>query len=270
MRVAHIVPTAYMQSDWCNTGYQLVLAHELIQDEDYRSGAQSLAERGDFVIVDNGAAETGAAHRFETILDASFNLLPRVSEIVLPDVINDGKATVKRSTQAANDYVSSLPALCGFMAVPQGPDLTTYLWSFDQLVKLPGVRTMGISKYVEMWCPGGRLALVNLLRETYRLQQARIHLLGLHHPLELYLQGKINRDFIDGVDSAFAFHLGARGLYMAYDTQWGVEDHPRLRKLEARPRRPDNFFSSYASLDKDHTKVVDRNIGNMEQWANDF
>ena len=174
MKIAHIVPPDYLTLLYAvNTGYHFVLGQEAIVNTQYREFYRTLARRGHFIIVDNGAAELHSGDvqeipAFRDIVDVADYI--GADEIILPDKLRDMYATLEMFAKAVNDHMVA-PRRC--MAVPQGETLNEWIDCL-RLMSVGSFATIGIPKHMARM-PGSRILLANHLR--YRTEN--IHMLGV-------------------------------------------------------------------------------------------
>jgi hypothetical protein len=126
-----------------------------------------------YVIMDNSLIELGGAVDVETVYNAAVQC--DVDEFILPDVFQDGAATIKEVNKGIkwlkdNGHLGEH----NLMAVCQGATLSEFSWCFRELEKIPQIRCIGIPKIAATLLPEGRPGLERLWRDT----QKEIHLLG--------------------------------------------------------------------------------------------
>jgi hypothetical protein len=167
MKLANIIPGRL--DLMYQTSYQMALGQQLQADTWYLQCFRKLRRRGDFIIVDNGAAEPEEERiPFEDIISVANAI--RADEIALPDVLRDSDATVWHTARAA-------PAVPyrNRMIIPQGQDLTEWtqcLW--DLYNALDGrFATIGVPKLTEAW-DGGRVSLADSAARLSRALQCTL------------------------------------------------------------------------------------------------
>lgn len=82
-RFGIITPTAYLERFAVQSPFHLVLAHLIDKDEKYTSFYREMSERGDFVIMDNGAFELGESYKPSKLVELGHKV--KADAIVLPD-----------------------------------------------------------------------------------------------------------------------------------------------------------------------------------------
>lgn len=162
---------------------QMALAHVVLEDRSYAEWYRGAHNRGDYVIMDNGAAEDERLSLEDVIRAAE---LCGADEIVIPDVLGDAEQSIVLAEYTAN-YLWRHWAREAFnwMIVPHGRDLLEWIECYGrmlQYVHTIGANTVGVPKYIEgMNGEGGRAKAVQLLCNANIMRWGRdIHLLGVH------------------------------------------------------------------------------------------
>jgi len=166
--------------------FHMALAPLVLQSDAYREFYLEMSRRGDYVVVDNGAAEEKAL-TMPDILKAA--RMVRAAEIVLPDVLGSSIQT----------QVAIMTSLRAFefarqeyrkMAVPQGETPEAWLECYKAIYDTPNIEVIGLGALTaEMFKPwGGRLGLCNALEMLGLVRTGtEYHLLGLKEdPRNLY------------------------------------------------------------------------------------
>ena len=210
MKTAAILPLQVMK-DYGYKPYMMALWQAANDSAEYAETFKNRPE-GTFLILDNGAAE-GENPTPAQLLE----VYPRVNpdEIVLPDVVGDRAETVRQST-AALDIFKNEGLPYQIMAVPQGKCFGEWLSCMQYFVKLPGVTTLGISKFVSKLFKDELGEGVNVRLECLQaiidycdrmeIPMPQIHLLGCWEDmLELQEIEKAFPGVVRGTDSAIAY-----------------------------------------------------------------
>jgi len=181
--------------------YHMVLSQYAGDDSDYVRFYARAHERGDFIIVDNGAAEH-AGLPFGQVLAAAERV--DADEICMPDVLDDGPATARATWDAAH-FVPP----CKRMLIPQGKTWGEWSACLQQLEEIGG-RSIGIAKRYEALA-GGRAHALRLIHDLGLTRKYDIHLLGFYEdPLRELSHIKAMQMPVRGVDSgapiAYAQH----------------------------------------------------------------
>lgn len=207
MKIATILPLHYMHLEATND-YHMALAH-LVGNGIYRGIMKDRAQRGDFILMDNGVVETGQALDPRYLVARAFSIM--ASEIILPDVICDGEATLRMGESALHDVQKLGWVYPGqVMAVPQGRTPNEWEACLREMLAWP-VDTIGISKFT--WLRQVFSSRWDILKEYGDYIDDRgkkVHLLGCVSPLEIR---SINLTFpwVRGVDSGYPAFCAAGG-----------------------------------------------------------
>lgn len=215
MQVASIVPIPYLDLIK-GKPYQMCLAHLALTSDIYADFYREESKNGSFVLMDNGAAENA-----QLFLDALLTIVEKIAptELVLPDVIYEGKTTVDLSYRAMHKLKGEYPEL-KLMAVPQGRTVDEWLDCALDMLDWP-IDTIGISKFASLRLgPCIRSTLLGLIQ--HQLQDKQVHMLGCaYDPRELgalsYLSASIR-----GTDSAIPYVYASQGHNLVLALQDGT------------------------------------------------
>jgi len=244
MRAAVICPTALLE--WVQSEFQphfhFVLAQVYLQDRKYADFFLKRRAAGDDMILDQGAAELGAAIDEASIMTVVRELKPTI--VVAPDVVYNSVETVFRTAAFVKVYGEELRELgVKVMAVPQGETNERYLDCFKWFNDSPKVDWLGISRFYHDRFDG-RAGLLSLIGNDVKKP---CHLLGVGGSVYDLAQER-KYSFAKSTDTARPVRLGLEGLTL----------HGAVRL------RPKNFFSlPAANLD-----LVRRNIKEYLEVAN--
>ena len=145
--------------------------------EKYPQYANTARDAQGYKILDNSLIELGGAVDLERVLNAAKVI--NADEIILPDVFQDGPATVKavrESLQYLTDKWPNRDWPFKLMAVAQGATIEEWYTCYLELLAMPDVDVIGIPKVLAKMHPQGRPYFVNVLCD---LRQKPHHLLGL-------------------------------------------------------------------------------------------
>ena len=145
--------------------------------EKYPQYANTARDARGYKILDNSLIELGGAVDLERVLNAAKVI--NADEIILPDVFQDGPATVKavrESLQYLTDKWPNRDWPFKLMAVAQGATIEEWYTCYLELLAMPDVDVIGIPKVLAKMHPQGRPYFVN---ELCDLRQKPHHLLGL-------------------------------------------------------------------------------------------
>lgn len=196
--------------------YHLVLA-QYCGDINYVAFYRERHYRGDFIMMDNGAAELGSSIGFDTVLYRAG--IVGADEIILPDVLDDYEATIEASRKWAWKVPHKQRAV-----VPQGKTWEEWSRCMKDLIDL-GCSTICIAKRYER-LPGGRVEALKILAELGLLDKYNIHLLGFNSDPEGEVQRAV--DFypdIRGCDSAAPMAYAQHDSFLTSEHigyEWGA------------------------------------------------
>ena len=145
--------------------------------EKYPQYANTARDARGYKILDNSLIELGGAVDLERVLNAAKVI--NADEIILPDVFQDGPATVKavrESLQYLTDKWPNRDWPFKLMAVAQGATIEEWHTCYQELLAMPDVDVIGIPKVLAKMHPQGRPYFVN---ELCNLRRKPHHLLGL-------------------------------------------------------------------------------------------
>lgn len=214
MKVATMAPLPLLNLT-SNDPYMMCLFQECDHKKEYADFFKAQVQRGAHVIMDNGAAE-GVNPEISDLYPMYKYVQP--TEIILPDVVYDTDETIKRTILSlgylkAKD--SDFVAKTKIMAVPQGETFADWLECMRIFIDLPGVTTIGVSKFVtpkyqeQMGDDANvRLECVGAILDRARLmnKDIEIHLLGCwQNPIEIAEICKAYGDKVRGTDSGIAY-----------------------------------------------------------------
>lgn len=218
MKVALIRPVAHLRDigDSCSN-YHMVMAQDILENEDYRTYYQERQKAGDTLILDNGAAE-----KITLTLDQLSEAVDLLSPtyLTLPDLIQGGKKSVEHSFKALRILMQRHD--CKFLGIPHiDPDegsigrIDIWLDGVDAFNRSDDIAAIGITKYVVQMhhpVPSTRFFFLEALRKK-RIHKP-IHLYGLSildGVFEPILYRKYPHEIM-GIDSSHYFlHAMAAG-----------------------------------------------------------
>lgn len=201
MRLAVIAPPNMLDRYCVHTHYQMALARKVLADPAYARFYKDRNACGDWVIMDNGAAEEGTLNP-EQLAKAAY--LCHANEIVAPDVINDRYATM----ELYDNWYHKLPNGYHKMVVPQGSDVAEWMECASYMLGTADVQTIGVSKYHRT---DRRVLLRTIERAGWHTRGVEFHLLGVAQaPRDVIA---IAREFpwIRGIDTAAPVAYGLVG-----------------------------------------------------------
>lgn len=247
-KLAHIVPLSYLHLT-NNDMYHMCLAHLVLEDSDYAKFFKLCRNRGQYVLMDNGAAENSQLN-LDQLLECYNKVNP--NELVLLDELSDSKKTFEKTLQSL-EYFKSKGVKCKFMAVPQGETFEEWCESAEQLIQLPEVSTLGVSKFLTITTKDPMIRLkavdfINELRITYN-RFVEVHLLGCDTgAIEASIIAE-KYSFVRGCDTALA------EIFTKADQL--------MERTSPRPDTTINFLDEILTFD--HQKLLSENIERFNQ-----
>nr|MDT0658731.1 hypothetical protein [Micromonospora sp. DSM 115978] len=219
--VSVIAPAAYLREFVGQSPATVhhVAAQRVLNDDTYREFFAEEARRGAEIIVDNGVFDLGASLPPQQLLRAARAV--NAVEIILPDVMHDGPATMRASDRAAAEL---LELGCEFRlcAVVHAADDAEWQRCYHHFascgyvgaIALPASRRKTPSDELSK----NRVAATRHLDE-HGMVDARLvyRLLGLGRAGHLELFDQREYDWIASVDCAAPVILGAMGVRMNPD-----------------------------------------------------
>ena len=148
----------------------------MAKDPAYAEFFRKQSDDGKYVIMDNGACETGKSLPIEVLSELADEI--QCSEIVLPDELFQASITVHRSYQAYNYLKKRGPVPLNLMVVPQGKTAKEWASCVRVILSFPWeIDTIGISRFVVPKLFSSRILALMAVPELLSSDKA-IHLLG--------------------------------------------------------------------------------------------
>ncbi len=242
MKLALIPPRAHLE-EATGTGYQLLLPQHC-DDNDYFEFYRRRRACGDFLMLDNGAAE-GIAFAPEELL--TIGMAYMVNEIVVPDVLRDKSATISLASNF--ERLAERCPQFNYMGVVQGRTMDELETCAIAMSGLDYIDTLAVPRHVETTTGmGSRAALVKFIFEETGLP---IHLLGCNPEAidEMGQWGEVYRRYnVRGVDTASPFYYTMGHTLMGDGTVF---------------RRPKDYFELKCRA----TDTLEANISIMKNWV---
>lgn len=149
--------------------------------EKYPAYVEAARNAPGYKILDNSLIELGGAVDLKRVVKAA--KIISADEIILPDVFQDGPATIKAVQSAIDELNKMYPNRSWpfkLQAVAQGKDEKEWYECYMELIKNPDVDVIGIPKVLAKMHPGGRPHFVN---ELCNLRAKPHHLLGMWYSM---------------------------------------------------------------------------------------
>ncbi|MGW7433254.1 hypothetical protein ACWGIN_27405 [Streptomyces sp. NPDC054861] len=213
-------------------------AQRVLSDTGYRAFFRHEAERGAEIIVDNGLFDLGYALPAADLVEAARAV--RAREIILPDVMRDGAATIAASAQAAREIrdLSDGFRLC---VVLHAADDEEWLRTYDHFassdyvgaIALPASRRPASE---EQLCRT-RWAATRYLEDRGMVEERIVYrLLGLGRTGHLELIEQREHEWIASVDGAAPVILGAMGIELLPGGPYEKPSTPHIEHLGPIPQ----------------------------------
>jgi len=255
MRIALIPPNKYLKKYKNDSDIYMCLA-PFLDDEDYKKFFKKRAAKGNFIIMDNGAAE-GKILSDDEIVKRAIEI--GVSEVIAPDYLNDSQKTIYATNRFLDKYYQILATnKIQIMGVVQGNSIEAALESFKNLKIDTRIDTIGLPFAGLDFFP--EFDILNAINKTQRNALSRlffrrmlgdtkpIHLLGLYNPLELGYQQAVR-----SCDTSLPFKAA---LVEEYISDFGIIEKPEYSL---------NYFTS--EFDDEMNGIIDVNIRKLKEHA---
>jgi len=184
--------------------YHLLLAQYVLTDSLYSTFYRGLHDQGDFIMLDNGAAEKTVGIDIHMLMQAAE--LVGADEIVMPDVLDEAAASLSMATRNLHYVPRHKRAM-----VPQGRSWTEWEYCATHMVNM-GCATICIAKRYEA-LPGGRVKALQIIEEHQWEWSHHIHLLGCYNrPLHEASAAFAEYSSIRGLDTSAPIAYAQAGL----------------------------------------------------------
>lgn len=250
MRIATISPVPLLK--WSRTSNIHLILPELCYRSEYIAYVKEMKARGDYIILDNGAAE-GQVPTWPKLVQLAIEF--EVDELVVPDVMLDAATTAEMARVFrghAMEIKSSLPNV-KFAGVVQGRN--TQDWQRLLLEYLNGVLMDYISVYHFPRCMNWQYH-----NQRVRFLEAMWHSGWLPAEAQVHCLGA--SDWIKEVVALAA--LPIRSMDTSKPVVFGLARH----EIEFHPediQRQDDFFNLTADLVQE--EYIDHNVFTYYGWA---
>lgn len=202
-----ITPTAYLREYAVQSTVHLVLAHIVAENPVYASFYQEMSDRGDFIIMDNGAFELGQSLNPDKLIELGNKCGANV--IVLPDYPNQAS---NKTIDAAKHWIPIITE-AGFktMFVPQSELgktedwINSYVWATNnQQIDLIGMSILGIPNALPHIPKSyARVVMTEILQDRGVFNNEKHHhYLGLNSAPNVELPSLILTGSLDSCDSS--------------------------------------------------------------------
>ncbi|MET8014760.1 hypothetical protein ABZU86_32665 [Streptomyces sp. NPDC005271] len=231
-----IAPPAYLQEFVAQDPARVhhVAAQWVLSDATYRAFFAREATRGAEIIVDNGVFDLGYALPAAELVEAGRAV--GAKEIILPDVMRDGAATMRASEQAAKEIRNLAGDAFRLCAVLHAADDEDWLRTYHAIVlsDWAGAIALPASRRPD---PNGQLSRTRWTATAYLEERGLVEerivyrLLGLGRTGHLELVEQREHEWITSVDGAAPVILGAMGVALLPEGRYEKPSTPRIEKL---------------------------------------
>ena len=234
--VSVIAPAAYLRDFASQSPATVhhVAADRVLRDLAYREFFLEEQQRGAAIIIDNGVFDLGESLGPDDLVRAARAV--RAGEIILPDVMRDGPATMQASDRAAAQILglSEEFRLC---VVIHGADDAEWRRCYDHFAsaEYAGAVAFPASRRKEpgSGLSGNRAVATRYLEDHALVGPGRVYrLLGLGRTGHLELLEQREHEWISSVDCAAPVLLGAMGVRMHPAGPYGKIPTPRVETVE--------------------------------------
>jgi hypothetical protein len=239
--VSVIAPPAYLDAFVAQEPASVhhVAAQRVLTDPAYRAFYHREAQRGAEIIVDNGVFDLGRALPAADLIAAARAVEAR--EIILPDVMRDGGATIKASDEAAREIrdLSDEFRLC---VVLHAADDREWLRCYDHFASSDYVGAIAIPASRRP-APEDQLCRTRWTATKYLEDRGMVEgriiyrLLGLGRTGHMELVDQREHEWIASVDGAAPVILGAMGIAMLPEGPYEKPPTPRIENLRPVPEQ---------------------------------
>lgn len=177
MKICSITPIKNAHLMYENE-YVMLLAHLSENSANYALYARN---NNNYKIMDNSIIELGEAFDMDTLINEAIKC--NVNEIILPDVFNDGDATLKKVNESIawlkeHNYIGKFK----LMAVCHAKEMSELLNNYKTLSSIPEIDVIGFPKVLSKWLGNKRAFVVNEIVNSIP-KTKEIHLLGCWNSL---------------------------------------------------------------------------------------
>lgn len=253
MQVALIPPTG-LETWALRSGFHLTLPH-MFSNLDYRATYIRAAQRGDYIVLDNGEAE---GVRVTGLNLRKMALEVEANEVVAPDIIGDKAKTCAAVHQffrhAEGETSKEVDAVVRYMAVVQGQNMAELKACVEYYAGIPKIRVLGIPRHllVTIEQSSVRIDLANWIRD-FHFGRFEIHLLGTSPSwIQEVRYASKYAPHIRSVDTSMPFNYAIAGIPIQHDTRKTI------------PRPLTYFTKDHSTLD---TSLIKYNVDRLLEWA---
>lgn len=260
--ISHELPKSLFPIHNLINDYPYVLAHLINRDTEYTDFYVKKCKTASYSILDNSAFELGKSVEYETLLDAAVRIKP--THVVIPDWVNNCDKTIELAesflTELNKTYSGIHKVPFKLIAVLQGTSMEEILKCLHtyaglkilghpiDTIALP-YDTLPDSDYHNI-----RYIIFQMIKEIVRINDFKVHLLGLQNYSEYLLYSEEDKKLIYSVDSSAPIVYGWNKIKFG---PWGTT------MLKPREKLADNLDRPINSQEMDiiaHNVLVIREI----------
>ena len=230
MQLINIFPLGNLCMEYSQSMH-MYLTHMV---EKYPAYAQVALEAPGYKILDNSLIELGGTVSIQRLIEAAVTI--NADEIILPDVFQNGVATIKSVKESLQYLVSEWPNRnwpFKLMAVAQGSTIEEWYDCYLQLLDSPDVDVIGIPKVLAKMHPQGRPYFVNELCNPFAKPH---HLLGVWYSLSELMEYN-HPELIRSCDTVILGYMAKYGMSsvstrpdgFTLDLEKDVVDYARIK-----------------------------------------
>src|SRR3989344_356651 len=261
IELLNIMPTPFMRRYFLedNTNKKcIVMAHLILESNEYLALVKDIKSKGCYIILDNSTPYLGKSVNSLDLLKCIKLIKP--DEVILPDVINNYKATL----ELTQEFLKLLPnkRKMKLMAVPQGSTLQEYIECYEIFSQNPYVDSLGISfsvsEFFDIPLPkeyaAHREYLIRLLVNKGVINYSKLHhLLGFTDSGNIEVEEMSKYPFIKRSDSNAGYKTANDNIQL------------ERGKFYSKSKEHINFF---AKFDQRVYNLMMHNISILNQSAN--
>jgi hypothetical protein len=255
MKLALIPPHSRI-TDTAHTNYQLVLAHILAEPSvdgiRYAKEYMDRQERGDHIILDNGAYE-GKLVRAKVLVDLANDLLP--NEIVIPDSMRNAELTQAMAQTFLEDQYRDLDWRVGLMFVAQGSSYKEFEDCIHWATEQDWIDTIAIPRHTLATCEEQR-ARLDLAIWTSGLTDKAIHFLGASPLWTEEIRWARDSGIVRGMDTSMPYVYG-----------FSYERWPSDKVIDSADSR--SFYFDLEG-DSEQNEIITQNVKGMVDVVNEL
>ena len=236
-----------------NRTHVMILAH-LLKNEDYLNYYKSTRYTRKWTLLDNGMAEN-AQITSDELIDLVDIIHPDC--VVALDSIGNGPECLQKTKDFCEQIDKRYPQM-QVMGVPHGKDQEEYLDCYQQMLEIPQITHIGISKFVSASFLGNKPPFESRCNCLYQLdvnrllnRNKRIHLLGCNNPIEILYAKQFQA--VETIDSCLPVLYGANKTNLNLDTS-----------ETTRIPTPEDYFE-YPQFDLDQRSIARDNIYTIDE-----